>query len=230
MLTLEKLRIEQGDFRLTADWSVPEGSITAIVGPSGGGKSTLLSVIGGYFAATAGRIIWQAADIGALPPGRRPVSTLFQDNNLFPHLTVAQNVGLALRPDLRLTEEEKTQVEAALAEVGLAGFGARKPGTLSGGQASRAALARVLLQSRPIILLDEPFSALGPALRREMLGLVAEKLWGRTVLMVTHDPSDAREIAQRLVMIDSGVASVPVPIVEAFDQPSPALAGYLGQK
>jgi thiamine transport system ATP-binding protein len=230
MLTLEKLRIEQGDFRLTADWSVPEGSITAIVGPSGGGKSTLLSVIGGYFAATAGRILWQAADIGALPPGRRPVSTLFQDNNLFPHLTVAQNVGLALRPDLRLTEEEKTQVEAALAEVGLAGFGARKPGTLSGGQASRAALARVLLQSRPIILLDEPFSALGPALRREMLGLVAEKLRGRTVLMVTHDPSDAREIAQRLVMIDSGVASVPVPIVEAFDQPSPALAGYLGQK
>ncbi len=230
MLTLEKLRIEQGDFRLTADWSVPEGSITAIVGPSGGGKSTLLSVIGGYFAATAGRILWQAADIGALPPGRRPASTLFQDNNLFPHLTVAQNVGLALRPDLRLTEEEKTQVGAALAEVGLAGFGARKPGTLSGGQASRAALARVLLQSRPIILLDEPFSALGPALRREMLGLVAEKLRGRTVLMVTHDPSDAREIAQRLVMIDSGVASVPVPIVEAFDQPSPALAGYLGQK
>ena len=230
MLTLEKLRIEQGDFCLTADWSVPEGSITAIVGPSGGGKSTLLSVIGGYFSATAGRILWKATEIGALPPGKRPVSTLFQDNNLFPHLTVAQNVGLALRPDLRLTGAEKVQVEAALAEVGLAGYGARKPGTLSGGQASRAALARVLLQSRPIILLDEPFSALGPALRREMLGLVAEKLGERTVLIVTHDPSDAREIAQRLVMVDAGVASAPVPITEAFERPSPALAGYLGQK
>jgi thiamine transport system ATP-binding protein len=230
MLTLEKLRIEQGDFRLTADWSVPEDSITAIVGPSGGGKSTLLSVIGGYFSATAGRILWKATEIGALPPGKRPVSTLFQDYNLFPHLTVAHNVGLALRPDLRLSGAEKAQVEAALAEVGLAGFGGRKPGTLSGGQASRAALARVLLQSRPIILLDEPFSALGPALRREMLGLVAEKLGGRTVLMVTHDPSDAREIAQRLVMVDGGVASAPVPIAEAFERPSPALAGYLGQK
>lgn len=230
MLTLENLTITQGDFRLVADWSVPEGSVTAIVGPSGGGKSTLLSVIGGYFAPSSGRILWQTTDIGALPPGKRPVSTLFQDNNLFPHLTVAQNVGLALRPDLRLTGAEKAQVEAALAEVGLAGFGGRKPGTLSGGQASRAALARVLLQSRPIILLDEPFSALGPALRREMLGLVAEKLKGRTVLMVTHDPTDAREIAHSLVMVDAGSAAAPVPIAEAFARPSPALAAYLGQK
>ena len=187
-------------------------------------------MIGGYFAPSSGRILWQTADIGALPPGKRPVSTLFQDNNLFPHLTVAQNVGLALRPDLRLTGAEKAQVEAALAEVGLAGFGGRKPGTLSGGQASRAALARVLLQSRPIILLDEPFSALGPALRREMLGLVAEKLKGRTVLMVTHDPTDAREIAHSLVMVDAGSAAAPVPIAEAFARPSPALAAYLGQK
>lgn len=230
MLTLEDLTIEQGDFRLTADWSVPEGSVTAIVGPSGGGKSTLLSVIGGYFAPTSGRILWEQADIGVLPPGKRPVSTLFQDNNLFPHLTVAQNVGLALRPDLRLGAEEKGRVEAALAEVGLEGFAGRKPGTLSGGQASRAALARILLQSRPLVLLDEPFSALGPAMRREMLDLVADKLKGRTVLMVTHDPEDAKQIADLLVMVDGGVACAPVPTAEAFASPGPALAAYLGRK
>ena len=230
MLTLDDLIIEQGDFRLTASWSVPEGSVTAIVGPSGGGKSTLLSMIGGYFAPTSGRIFWSQTDIGALPPGKRPVSTLFQDNNLFPHLTVAQNVGLALRLDLRLGAEEKAQVEAALAEVGLEGFGVRKPGTLSGGQASRAALARVLLQSRPLILLDEPFSALGPAMRREMLDLVAEKLKGRTVLMVTHDPEDAKQIADLLVMVDGSVAHAPVATAEAFASPGPALSAYLGRK
>lgn len=230
MLTLENLTIEQGDFRLSANWSVPEGNVTAMVGPSGGGKSTLLSMIGGYFAPTSGRIFWNQTDIGALPPGKRPMSTLFQDNNLFPHLTVAQNVGLALKPDLRLGAEEKGRVEAALAEVGLEGFAGRKPDTLSGGQASRAALARVLLQSRPLILLDEPFSALGPAMRREMLDLVAEKLKGRTVLMVTHDPEDAKQIADRLVMVDGGVAHAPVATVEAFANPSPALVGYLGRK
>ena len=230
MLTLESLTIEQGDFRLTASWSVPEDSLTAIVGPSGGGKSTLLSMIGGYFAPTSGRIFWNRTDIGALPPGKRPVSTFFQDNNLFPHLTVAQNVGLALRPDLRLRAEEKRRVEAALAEVGLEGFAGRKPGTLSGGQSSRAALARVLLQSRPLILLDEPFSALGPAMRREMLDLVAVKLKGRTVLMVTHGPEDAKQIADRLVMVDGGLAQAPVATAEAFASPGPALAAYLGQK
>jgi thiamine transport system ATP-binding protein len=230
MLTLENLTIEQGDFRLSADWSVPEGSVTAIVGPSGGGKSTLLSMIGGYFAPTSGRIFWNQTDIGALPPGKRPMSTLFQDNNLFPHLTVAQNVGLALKPDLRLGAEEKGRVEAALAEVGLEGFAGRKPDTLSGGQASRAALARVLLQSRPLILLDEPFSALGPAMRREMLDLVAEKLKGRTVLMVTHDPEDAKQIADRLVMVDGGVAHAPVATAEAFANPGRELAAYLGRR
>jgi thiamine transport system ATP-binding protein len=230
MLTLENLTIEQGDFRLSADWSVPEGSVTAIVGPSGGGKSTLLSMIGGYFAPSSGRIYWNQTDISALPPGKRPVSTLFQDNNLFPHLTVAQNVGLALKPDLRLGAEDKARVDAALAEVGLTGFGARKPGTLSGGQASRAALARVLLQSRPLILLDEPFSALGPAMRREMLDLVAEKLKGRTVLMVTHDPEDAKQIADRLVMVDGGVAHAPVATAEAFANPGRELAAYLGRR
>jgi len=228
MLTLERLEIRQDAFGLTANFSFPERAITAAVGPSGAGKSTLLSVIGGFSEPVAGRVMWQGDDITARSPGRRPIATLFQDNNLFPHLTLRQNIGLALRPSLRLSAGEAVRVEQVLTEVGLGGMSGRKPAALSGGQASRAALARVLLQDKPVVLLDEPFSALGPALKAEMLDLVAETLIGRTVVMVTHDPQDARRIASHLVVVDSGVARPPRPLPEALDRPDPALAAYLG--
>ena len=153
---------------------------------------------------------------------------LFQDNNLFPHLTIAQNVGLGLRPDLRLTQADRALVTAALDQVGLANFAARKPGALSGGQQSRAALARVLLADRPVVLLDEPFAALGPGLRADMLGLVRERLAGRTVLLVTHDPDDARRVADRAVLVAQGVASMPVATGDFFANPPKALRDYLG--
>lgn len=229
MLRLESVVIRQGDFALTADWSVPEAAVTAVIGPSGAGKSTLLSVIGGFYPQTSGRILWQGKDFGGVPPADRPVASLFQDNNLFPHLTVAQNVGLALRPSLRLGEGDVARVLAALAEVGLDGMESRKPSELSGGQASRAALARVLLQDRPVVLLDEPFAALGPALKDEMLDLVAEKLGGRTVIMVSHDPKDARRIAKSMVFVSNGVAHPPAALPDALDAPTSELAAYLGQ-
>lgn len=228
MLRLEALEIRQGDFALSADWSLEKGQTLALIGPSGAGKSTLLSVIGGFFAAVSGRVLWDDQVLDPLAPGDRPVSTLFQDNNLFPHLTIAQNVGLGLRPNLRLTDTEKQQVSAVLARVGLAGTETRKPSQLSGGQQSRAALARVLIQNNPIVLLDEPFAALGPSLRTEMLDLVAETLADRTVLMVTHDPSDARRIADQVSIVAEGVAQAPVPTATALDAPVKALADYLG--
>ncbi|HHI71114.1 MAG TPA: ATP-binding cassette domain-containing protein, partial [Rhodobacteraceae bacterium] len=164
-------------------------------------------------------------------PGKRPVSILFQDNNLFPHMTVAQNVGLGLRPDLRLSAQQKTQVEAALERVGLAGFGARKPAALSGGQASRVALARVLLRGNPLVLLDEPFAALGPALKVEMLDLVRDLMGetGATLMMVSHDPEDAKRIAQRTVLVADGEALAPVETAEIFANPPEALQAYLGK-
>jgi len=230
VLTLEALDIVQGDFRLRANWSVRTGERVALIGPSGAGKSTLLSVIAGFFAARSGRVLWDGVDLTGAPPGRRPVAMLFQDGNLFPHLTAGQNVGLGIRPDLRLSPPDRVRVAAALERVGLGGMAERKPASLSGGQQSRVALARVLVQSRPLLLLDEPFSALGPALRAEMLDLVAELCAekGATLLMVSHAPEDARRIADRIVLVDEGLAEPPVATSEAFANPSEKLRRYLG--
>ncbi len=231
MLTFEGVEIRQGDFSLSADLSVPEGAITALIGPSGAGKSTLLSVVAGFLVPTRGRVLWRGADLGPLPPGRRPLSILFQDQNLFPHLTVAQNVGLGLRPDLRLPAPERARVEEVLGDVGLAGLGGRKPGALSGGQQGRVALARALIRDRPLLLLDEPFAALGPALKDEMLDLVARMAGraGTTVLMVSHDPDDARRIAPLTVLVADGRAHSPVATAALLADPPPALASYLGK-
>jgi len=230
MLTFENVLLSQGDFALTVDMTLPKAEIIALIGPSGAGKSTLLSAIAGFFAPTRGRISWNGADLGGTAPGARPVSMLFQDNNLFPHLTAAQNVGLGLRPDLKLSPTQLAEVEAALEQVGLSGFSDRKPGALSGGQQSRVALARVLVADRPLVLLDEPFSALGPALKDEMLDLVKGKLHaaGKTVIMVTHDPADARRIADCAVLVADGVVTAPVSTATLLDNPPPALAAYLG--
>ncbi len=231
MLRFEGVEIVQGDFRLTADFTIRTGERVAVIGPSGAGKSTLLSVIAGFFAQSAGRILWDGRDLGPLPPGARPLSILFQDQNLFPHLTAGQNVALGLRPDLRLSGEDQARVSAALARVGLAGMEDRRPGTLSGGQQSRVALARVLLRARPLMLLDEPFSALGPALKVEMLDLVAEIAadTGATVLMVSHDPEDALRVAGQTVLVADGIAHAPRPTAALLADPPPALAAYLGK-
>ncbi len=230
MLTLEALRIVQGDFSLEGDFSVPEGAVVAIVGPSGAGKSTLLSVIAGFFPASSGRVLWRGRDIGGLAPGERPVSIVFQDNNLFPHLTAAGNVALGLRPSQRLSADEWSEVARALDRVGLGGLGDRKPGALSGGQQSRVALARVLIRKRPLMLLDEPFAALGPALRAEMLDLVREVAaeTGATVLMVSHDPGDARRIAGLTCLVAGGRVHPPADTGALFADPPQALRDYLG--
>lgn len=231
MLTLEGLELARDDWRLSADFTLPEGSLAALIGPSGAGKSTLLDAVAGFLAPTRGRVLWKGRDLGPLAPGDRPVSILFQDNNLFPHLTAAQNVGLGLRPTLRLSNEETRRVEQALARTGLADFADRKPAQLSGGQQSRVALARALLRARPLLLLDESFSALGPALRAEMLDLVAEICaeTGATLLMVSHDPSDARRIADRTIVVADGIAHPPQPTEALFANPPPALRAYLGE-
>ncbi|WP_323783803.1 ATP-binding cassette domain-containing protein [Thalassovita sp.] len=230
MLTLEQLRIVQDDFSLKADFTLEQGRILALIGPSGAGKSTLLNVIAGFFPPQSGRVTWQGRDLTGLAPGKRPMAMLFQDNNLFPHLSVALNVGLGLRPDLKLDQAERVQVEDALNRVGLSGLGGRKPGSLSGGQQSRVALARILVQRRPLVLLDEPFAALGPALKRDMLRLVRDLMSdiGGTLIMVSHDPEDARMIADLTSVVADGTVSPPQSTAELFKNPSAALRAYLG--
>ncbi|WP_371038036.1 ATP-binding cassette domain-containing protein [Rhodosalinus sp. FB01] len=230
MLALERLVVTQDTFRLEADLTVPVGRIVGVIGPSGAGKSTLLNVIAGFFPPSAGRVLWDGRDITGLPPARRPVAMLFQEANLFPHLTAAQNVALALTPRARLSRAEAAEVERALDRVGLSGLGERRPAQLSGGQQGRVALARALLQSKPLLLLDEPFSALGPALRGGMLDLVREiaEETGATVLLVSHAPADARRIADDILLVAEGRAAAPVPTAEILAAPPPALRAYLG--
>ena len=231
-LCLDGLVIAQDAWRLTADLSVPPGSSTALIGPSGAGKSTLLDVVAGFLDPAAGRVSWQGRDLSGLAPAARPVTLLFQDHNLFPHMTVAENVGLGLRPNLRLGRDERDRVAGALAAVGLAGKEGRRPEALSGGERSRVALARALLRNRPLLLLDEPIAALGPALRAEMLDLVARirAEQGATLLFVTHAPEDARRIADHVILVADGVAAPPVATGAIFADPPPALRHYLGQE
>ena len=227
MLRFDGVRIAQGSFTLIADWTVPAGAKVALIGPSGAGKSTLLLALAGFVPLAAGRVVWDGHDLGPLMPSARPVSILFQDQNLFAHLTVAQNLGLALAPNLRLSAGQQAHVAEVLERLGLAGLGDRRPGALSGGQMGRAALGRVLLQARPVLLLDEPFAALGPALKADLLALVAEVAADATVLMVTHDPADARRFADLSVMVAQGIASAPVATAALFADPPAALRDYL---
>lgn len=234
MLTLDNLRLSQDGFALSANWQVAPGARIALIGPSGAGKSTLLSAIAGFLVPSSGRILWQGQELG--PPGTRPVSLLFQDQNLFPHLTIAQNLGLGLDPSLRLTPLQHAAVAQALIRVGLAGLGPRKPAQLSGGQQGRAALARALLRARPLLLLDEPFAALGPALKAEMLDLVDEIITATearpavALLMITHDPADALRLCDQTVLVADGVAAAPQPTAALLANPPAALRSYLGDR
>lgn len=230
MLRLEGLEIRQGTFRMGADMALEQGRKYAVIGPSGAGKSTLLGALCGFVPLAQGRLFWQGDEITDADPGARPMTMLFQDNNLFPHLSVTQNIGLGIRPDLRLSAQDKTRVAQALARVGLSDQAGKKPGALSGGQQSRAALARVLVQARPWVLLDEPFAALGPALRNEMLDLVQDLVTetGAGLVMVTHAPEDVRRIADEVVFVGSGRAEAPKPAAELMENPPPELRAYLG--
>jgi thiamine transport system ATP-binding protein len=229
-LKINNVHIAQGGFRLTASLQPLEAGIYAVMGPSGAGKSSLLAAMAGFLALQDGQILWKGRDIAALPPAQRPMAMLFQDNNLFPHLSAARNIALALTSRAKLTADQTDQVEAALERVGLAGFGAKKPPQLSGGEQSRVALARVMLQDKPILLVDEPFSALGPALKAEMLDLLGElaRERGSVVMMVTHDPADALRIAEKTIVVAEGTANSPKDTGTLMQNPPPALAAYLG--
>ena len=231
MLRLDRLDLTYPGFHLTADWSAEPGEIIALIGPSGAGKSTLLLTITGFLDPASGGILWQDQQLTNLPPAQRPISILFQDQNLFPHLTLSQNLGLALSPKLRLDKAQLARVDAVLDRLGLNGLGNRRPADLSGGQQGRAALGRVLLQNRPILLLDEPFAALGPALKTDLLDLVQTHVaqTGTLVLLVTHDPRDAQRFAGRTVLVADGVAQCPMPTTDLFNAPPQSLQDYLGR-
>ncbi|MGP9436476.1 thiamine ABC transporter ATP-binding protein ThiQ [Ewingella sp. AOP8-B2-18] len=206
MLTLNKLTYLYEHLPMRFDLQIEAGERVAILGPSGAGKSTLLSLTAGFLAATSGKILLNDQDHSQTPPAKRPVSMLFQENNLFSHLTVRQNMGLGLHPGLKLSAAQQQELLEIARQVGLEDCLDRQPSQLSGGQRQRVALARCLLRSQPILLLDEPFSALDPALRSEMLNLLDKVCSERslTLLMVSHNLDDAVRVAQRTLLIVDG--------------------------
>lgn len=182
------------------------GEQIAILGPSGAGKSTLLNLIAGFITPASGTILLGDEDHTRTPPARRPVSMLFQENNLFTHLTVRQNIGLGLHPGLKLNAAQREKLNEIAATMGLESLLERLPDQLSGGQRQRVALARCLVREQPLLLLDEPFSALDPALRQEMLALVQNicRRQQLTLLMVSHSVEDAARIAERALVVAEG--------------------------
>ena len=231
-IVFEGARIRAGGFEVRADATLSGGQITALIGPSGAGKSTLLAAIAGFAPLAAGRLLIGGQDMAGLAPAQRPVSLVFQDHNLFEHLSIAANTALGLSADPRAkTTVTRDKVAEALKRVGLADKAQSMPGELSGGQRSRAALARALLRDRPVLLLDEPFAALGPGLRHAMLDLVAEisAERGLTTLLVTHQPDDALRIAQMTALVAEGSLHAPQPTQALFSNPPDALSDYLGK-
>ena len=206
MLELHDLTCSYGSEDFCFRLSLARGLCLAVIGTSGAGKSTLLNLIAGFERATAGRLVIDGRDVTREVPSARPVTMLFQEHNLFAHLTVAQNVGLGLDSGLKLTVADTRALKEALALVGLEGLDDRLPAALSGGQRQRAALARALVRRRPLLLLDEPFSALDPGRRDDMLALLdrLRRDHGLTLVLVSHEVADARRIAERTAFLHEG--------------------------
>ncbi len=209
------------------------GTCTAILGPSGSGKSTLLRVIAGLDDPSGGRVLVNGRDVTDVLPERRGIGMVFQRPLLFPYLNVIDNVAFAARATGRSRMQARTQARPFLDMVGLSGFASRAVHSLSGGQEQRVAIARVLAAKPAILLLDEPFSALDPALREEMHELLREirRELSPTIVLVTHDREEAAAVADRIALIEGGCLLQHASVDEVYRRPaSRAVSRLMGGK
>lgn len=214
---------------LDATTTVDDGSVVAVLGPSGCGKSTLLRAVAGLEQPSSGTITWDGADLARTPTHQRGFALMFQDGQLFGHLTVARNVAYALR--IRRARNTAARVDELLALVGLDGYADRLPATLSGGERQRVALARSLAADPRLLLLDEPLSALDAGLRERLATDLRDILRtsGTTTLVVTHDQEEAFALADRLVVMRDGQIVQQGDIADVWAHPvDAATALFLG--
>jgi len=210
---------------------VEPGEFFSLLGPSGSGKTTCLRMIAGFEQPTSGRILLGGRDVSDLPSFERDVNTVFQDYALFPHMTVAQNVGYGLMVRKVPKDERQSRVADALAMVRLERMGNRKPGQLSGGQRQRVALARALVMRPKVLLLDEPLGALDLKLRQAMqieLKEIQQEV-SLTFIYVTHDQEEALTMSDRLAVFNQGTVEQVGSPAEVYERPATAfVAGFIG--
>jgi spermidine/putrescine transport system ATP-binding protein len=226
----------KGDHAVTAlhevSFAITEGEFFTLLGPSGCGKTTLLRLIAGFEPPSGGALVLDGRDIAQMPPNRRPVNTVFQNYALFPHMTVAENVGFALGAQGRPKAEVAETVARMLDLVRLSHLAHRKSGELSGGQQQRVALARALAPKPRILLLDEPLSALDMKLRKEMQVELKrlQKETGLTFIFVTHDQEEALTMSDRIAVMNGGrIQQIATPR-DLYDQPANRfVAGFIGE-
>ncbi|MFB9886415.1 thiamine ABC transporter ATP-binding protein [Balneatrix alpica] len=202
MLELNQLSFSYPDHAYQFNLRLLPGQAVAIEGPSGSGKSTLLNLIAGFLTPHAGHISWEGHSWLQLAPWQRPLSTLFQEHNLFEHLPVWANIGVGIHPGLKLSAAQQQQIIWMLEQLGLGGMRERMPAELSGGQRQRVALARVMLRAQPLLLLDEPFTGVDDDTRQRLwLQVLNMKKQGTAIILVSHDSEDIEALAdQRLVL------------------------------
>lgn len=231
-ISLENVRFGYEEAKVHFDIAFPPGAFIAVTGPSGSGKTTMLNLIAGFETPVSGAVRIGGSVVTDMPISKRPVSFLFQEHNLFPHLTIHDNIGLGISPALRLSPSDEAKIAASVSRLGMADKGRRLPHELSGGERQRAALARVLVQDNPVLLMDEPFASLGPGLRQEMTELVRELHVERqmTLLLVTHHPAELRDAAPLLCFIEAGEVRAFGATRELLSPQGPAIIqDYLGQ-
>ncbi len=216
IITLEGVQKYYGEYHALRgiDAEIGQGEFFSLLGPSGCGKTTLLRAIAGFEDISGGRILLDGRDMDGVPPNRRPTNMVFQSYAIFPHLSVAENVGFGLRKSPMSGAEKKTAVGEALEMVGLGGYGGRAAHALSGGQRQRVALARALILKPKVLLLDEPLSALDKKMREQMQTELRrlQRQVGITFILVTHDQEEALIMSDRIaVMFEGGIAQLAPP-------------------
>ena len=207
MLNVNNLKFcYPSNFTLDVNCSLPQGARVAVIGPSGSGKSTFFALLSGFLKANSGELYFHEKNITHTEPGQRPISYIFQEHNLFEHLTIQQNVGLGLHTKFKFSQKEKDKIFEALTKFNIELYQNEYPTRLSGGQRQRVALARCALENKPILLLDEAIQSVGPEQRKSIMSHIIsmQQSYPKTLLFITHHKDVMSYLATHILFLDQG--------------------------